>query len=294
MATVPPPLPAFNARRVENRDATYQSATTDVYTGILSEGKLQQVRDRAVYDDNSLEWHPLASAGKGILFEGALEATTKIETEIRARPSTFKGRQQLDVIDEDQGHDVHINRRLHPAAWAQDKLRTPGWSNENKGEKGLFRGYPNPDLFYRYTEAIPTHNVQNLSNAQLATALRTTEFDGGKDWTDLLGSVLKNGAGATIEHPSKEQVVPSDGGGISADPRMMASLANEFNTDFEIARRLQVASATEDPRFHESAPSRFFMEQEESELLRREDYFGKIAQIGGFATSYTHPEQVKR
>lgn len=85
----------YNTRVVTPYDPTADSALIDVYTGIMSDKKLTKIRERAVYDTNALSYAPLASTGTGVLFPGSVEAKVMAESELRTRPTTFKGPSNL-------------------------------------------------------------------------------------------------------------------------------------------------------------------------------------------------------
>ena len=276
--------PPYNARQVFPYEPTSDSATIDVYTGIMDEGKLTKLRERAVYDLNTLTYAPLASSGTGVLFPDAVRAKTEVETALRVRPTVFKGAQQLDVSEE-RGQ-VHLNRQIHPNG---QNVSEETWF---KGKGDLpFVGYPNPDLFYSYMEAIPTHNVQNIGHAQLTDALRasTGAFD-HNEYLSNVGSLLKTNALNGPAHASIEHVVQSDGGGINGDPRLLERMAAEYEQDFQKTRRLRVAEATSDPRFAESAPGTAYTREQQDVQEQKETQFNKISKFWGVGSSYTEPE----
>lgn len=277
----------YNTRMVFPYEPTSDSATIDVYTGIMDEGKLTQLRERAVYDLNTLSFAPLADSGTGVLFPDAVRAKVEVESALRERPTNFKGRKQLDVAEE--AGEVYLNRQMHPngtnksdQTWYRSKSDIP------------FVGYPNPDLFYSYMEAIPTHNVQNLSHAQLTDALRvsTGAFD-HNDYLNRVGSLLQSGALAGPASASNDQVIQSNGGGVNSDPRLLERIAEEYERDFQKTARMRVADATDDPRYGESAPGIAYIEEQQQRMLDRETQFTKIQQYWGIGSSYSAPEVFK-
>jgi hypothetical protein len=275
----------FNTSQSHPFEPTADSATVDVYSGIMDHAKLTKLRERAIYDVGSLSYAPLSSSGRGVLFPGAVEAKAAAESALRTRPTTFRGRQQLDVGDE--SGDAFINRQLHPngtnvstQAWYVDKDDVP------------FRGFPNPDLHYLYTDAIPSHNVQNLGHAQMTELLRRT--GGNYDHSDYLksvGALMRSTALDAPAHASIEHVVQSDGGGVDGDPRLLERMNEEYECGFQKARRLRVADAANDPRFGESAPSVAYTAEKHAFEEAMETQFSRVAQFTGMASSYTNPER---
>ena len=73
-SVAPGGIPPFNSRQVYPYDSSSQSAVVDVFTGIMDTGRLTDVRDRAVYDLNTLTWDPVADSGTGVLFPDAVLA----------------------------------------------------------------------------------------------------------------------------------------------------------------------------------------------------------------------------
>lgn len=270
----------YNTRMVHPYEPTSDSATIDVYTGIMDQGKLTKLKERAVYDMNTLSYAPLASSATGVLFPDAVRAKTEVESALRVRPTTFKGPQQLDIGD--QEGDVHINRQMHPDGtnisqnvWYKEKGALP------------FKGYPNPDLMYFYTDSIPTHNVQNLSHAQMVDLLRSTGGDyDHNNYLQTVGALMKSGALSGPAHASVEHIVSSDGGGVNADPRTLERLNEEYERDFQKARRIRVSDATNDPRWAESAPGLAYMTEQQSFAESQETQFSKVSEWAGIGSSY--------
>lgn len=277
----------YNTRQVFPYEPTSDSATIDVYTGIMDEGKMTKLRERAVYDLNTLSYAPLADAGTGVIFPGAVTAKTEIESALRIRPTNFKGPQQLDVAEEEG--EVHYNRQFHPSG---TNVSDQTW-HKNKGDIA-FKGFPNPDIFYSYMEAIPTHNVQNLSHAQLTEALRVSggTFDHNA-YLSRVGSLLTTDALAGPAHASIDHVVQSDGGGVNGDPRLLERMYSEYEKDFEKARRMRVADATYDPRTAPSAPGLAYAKEQQDMIESKETQFKKVSQLFGIGSSYTQPEIIR-
>ena len=274
----------YNTRMVFPREPNADSATIDVYTGIADIGKMTQLRERAVYDLNTLSYAPLASSGTGVLFPDAVHAKVEIESALRVRPTNFKGKKQLDVGDEEG--EIHFNRQFHPSA----TLKSGGTWYKNKGDLP-FVGYPNPDYFASYMEAIPTHNVQNLSHAQLTDALRVSSgaFD-HNDYLNRVGALLKSGALSEPAHASIDTVVQSDGGGVNGDPRLLEKIAELYERDFQLAKRIKVADVTADARYGESAPGISYTKEQQQRILERETQFTRVNNMWGIGSSYTTPE----
>ncbi len=275
--------PPYNTRQVFPYEPLADSATIDVYTGIMDYGKLTKLRERAVYDLNTLSYAPIADSGTGVLFPDAVRAKTEVESALRVRPTTFKGPQQLDVGEQDG--DVHINRQMNPSGtnisnhvWYQQKGDIP------------FVGYPNPDLMYFYTDAIPTHNVQNLSHAQMTDVMRRTQGDyDHNNYLSTVGALLKSGALAGPAHASVEHVIQSDGGGVNGDPRLLEKMSEEYEQGFQKSKRIRVADATNDPRFGESAPGMAYTAEQQNFAESQENQFSKISRYAGIGSSYTQP-----
>lgn len=276
----------YNTMQVHPYEPTSDSATIDVYTGVSDIGKLTQLRERAVYDLNTLSYAPLASTGTGVLFPNAVQAKTEQETALRTRPTTFKGPQQLDLAEE-KG-EVHLNRQMHPNA---TNVSDQTWYKDN-GDDVPFVGFPNPNLFYTHTDPILSHNVQNLSHAQLTAALRTSTgaFD-HNDYLGRVGALLKSDALAGPAHASIDHVIQSDGGGVNGDPRLLERMAEEYERDFQKARRLRVASATNDPRYAESAPGIAYTKEQQEEHIAKETQYSKIAKYWGIGSGFNEPEK---
>lgn len=278
----------YNTRMVFPSEPGADSATVDVYTGISDMAKLTQLRERAVYDINTLSYAPVASSGTGVLFPDAVRAKVEIESSLRVRPTNFKGKKQLDVSEEEG--EVHYNRQFHPNATNGSMGGPSGTWQKNKGDLP-FVGYPNPDYFSLYTEAIPTHNVQNLTHAQLTDALRVSSgaFD-HNDYLNRIGSLLKSGAYSEASHASIDKVVQSDGGGVSGDPRLLERIAEEYERDFQKTKRMMVADATADPRYGESAPGILYTNEQNKRISERETQFNTVNRMWGIGSSYSAPE----
>lgn len=277
-------LPPYNNIVVSQHDPSYTSATVNAFTGIMDTGRLTEVRDRAYYDLDSLNWAPVADAGTGVLFPGAVEAKTVVETAMRLRPTRFKGRQQLDINPDDP--DQHFNRQINPNGWKDSQMP---WY-KNKGDLP-FVGYPNPNYFAMYTDAIPTHNVQNLSHAQLTEALKSMEvgnFD-NENYLNTVGSLLRSDAVPAAAAASINKVIQSDGGGVNGDPRLVERMNQEFEVDFNLSKRIRVADATNDPRWLPSAPGLQYQQQQDQFAMQQETQFSKISELAGAYTGYMNP-----
>lgn len=282
-------LPPFNATTVNQYDPTATSATTDVFTGILDEGRLTAVRDRALYDKNSLTWYPVADSNTGVLFPDAVQAKTIQESALRERPTCFKGRNQLDLSTENQ--DQHFNRQVHPLN------STSLWANKNKESTDFaFSGFPNPNLFYTYTDAIPTQNLQNLSHAELATALSASSVGNFQynDYLDRLGSIMRTPNTYDISQAKTVGSTESARGaigdnGINADPRVLEKMYSEYETSFSDIARIRVTEQSNDPRFVDPTPSVPYVSQKNSYLQEQEDQFAKINRMSGVFTGFNQP-----
>lgn len=273
----------YNTRQVYPYEPLADSAVVDVYTGIMNYDRLTKLRERAVYDLNTLSYAPIADSNTGVLFPDAVRAKTEVETALRVRPTTFKGPQQLDAGE--QEGDVHINRQMNPSG---TNISNQVW-HKQQGDLP-FVGFPNADLFYFYTDAIPTQNVQNLSHSQMMDLMRQTqgEYD-HNNYLSTVGSLLRSGALSGPVHPSAEYIISSDGGGVNGDPRMLERMAEEYERDFQLARRIRVADATNDPRFGESAPGMAYTAEQHNFAEAQETQFSKITQWTGIGSSYTEP-----
>lgn len=340
--SIAPSFPPYNAREVHPDDSSPLSATTDVFTGILDAGRLAEVRNRAIYDPNSLVWAPVADAATGVLFPDAVAAKTSIESSLRMRPTTFKGPKQLDVgID---NPDEHFNRMIHPLAWrngggrenatgsaesgsAESGSARPGSAEPGSAEPGSasastsaastfaagtsdaavapvgdswfkwkgdlpFVGFPNPNFFNMYTDAIPTQNLQNITHAQMVDALRVAsvgDFDHNL-YLDSIGSLLRSSA--VPDGPmsqSNDKVIQSDGGGVNADPRLLERIYDEYEVEFNRAKRMRIAEQSTDPRFVEVTPGSSYIEEKDRFLRDQESWFSETQQTTGIATGFSTP-----
>lgn len=284
-------LPPYNATSVNQHDPSPMSATTDVFTGILDEGRLTEVRDRALYDKNSLTWYPVADSSTGVLFPDAVQSKTVQESALRVRPTTFKGRKQLDIGLDNQNQ--HFDRQVHPLN------STASWQNRNK-ENGdfAFSGFPNPDLFYFYTDAIPTQNLQNLTHAELATALSASSvgnFQYNK-YLDNLGTIIRTPA--TYDLKQAQTAASSRGpeprgeiadSGVNADPRLLEKMYAEYETSFSDVKRIRVTEQSNDPRFVDPTPSTPYINEKNSFIEQQEDQFNRINKMSGVFTSFNQP-----
>lgn len=281
----------YNTRMVYPYEPTADSATIDVYTGISDLERLTKIGERAIYDVNTLSYAPVASGGSGVLFPDAVRAKTEIETALRVRPTTFRGPQQLDASGEEG--DVYLNRQLHPGGHNVNKGDIPWYKGDKKDD--LFKGYPNPDYFTRYHDSIPTHNVQNLSHAQLADALRAEsgDFDHNQ-YLARVGSLLKSESYTAPAHAGIEHVIPSDGKGVNGDPRLLERITDEYERTFREAQRMRVAFVESDPRYGEYAPGIAYNKERMAELEARETQFSKVSKMWGIGTAYMDPEVFKR
>ncbi len=278
-------LPAYNARQVYPYDSSSDSAMIDAFTGVMSEGRLTEIRDRAVYDLNTLTWDPVADSGTGVMFPDAVTAKTVVESALRVRPTSFKGPKQLDISFKDD--DQHFNRQINPNGWKNSEMP---WY-KNKGDLP-FVGYPNPNLFSLYTDAIPTQNVQSLSHSQLTDAMRAMEvgnFDHDK-YLQTLGSLIKSDAVSEAATANIDKVIQTDGGGVNGDPRLVERMSQEYEIDFNLAKRIRVADSTNDPRFITSAPGMQYQEEQNDFARAQETQFSKINKFAGIASGYMTPE----
>lgn len=277
-------LAPYNNRVVNQYDPSFTSATVNAFTGIMDTGRLTEVRERAFYDLDSLQWAPVADAGTGVMFPGAVEAKTIVETALRTRPTMFKGPQQLDINPDDA--DQHFNRQINPNAWKDSNMP---WY-KNKGDLP-FVGYPNPNYFNMYTDSIPTHNVQNLSHAQLTEALKSMEvgnFD-NENYLNTVGSLLRSDAVPAAAAASINKVIQSDGGGVNGDPRLVERINQEYEVDFNLSKRIRVADASNDPRWLPTAPGIQYQEQQDDFSRAQETQFSKISELAGAYTGYMNP-----
>lgn len=281
-------LPPFNAITVNQHDSSALSATTDVFTGILDEGRLTEVRDRALYDKNSLTWFPVADSGTGVLFPDAVQAKTVQESALRVRPTSFKGRKQLDISTTTQ--DQHFDRQVHPLN------STAAWYNRNKENSVFpFVGYPNADLFYFYTDAIPTQNLQNLTHAELTTALSASTVGNFNydNYVQQLGGILKTPAtydlNATKTVAGQELRGVQRDDGLNADPRVLEKMYTEYETSFADVKQIRITEQSNDPRFVDPTPSTPYIDEKNKFLLSQEDQFARINAMSGVFTSFNQP-----
>ena len=317
MEGAPQQLPPYNAREVQQHDSSPLSATVDVFTGIMDAGRLTELRDRAIYDPNSLIWSPVADSATGVLFPDAVAVKTAVESSLRERPTSFKGPKQLDVGLDSQ--DQHFDRQIHPLAWRSvtgkkesatgDAL--PGFGaggSRGAGEPGTgagptpgawykykdfpFVGFPNPNYFALYTDAIPTHNLQNLSHAQMLDALRaasTGDFDQNK-YLHQVGALMKSAAtpeGNVSE--SSDKIIQVDGGGVNSDPRILERMYDEFEIGFNLAKRIRVSEQSADPRFAEPTPESPYIAEKNQFLRAQDDWFNQVQKVTGIADSFVTP-----
>lgn len=279
-------LPPFNATTVNQHDSSALSATTDVFTGILDEGRLTEVRDRALYDKNSLTWFPVADSGTGVLFPDAVQTKTVQESALRVRPTTFKGRKQLDISTETQ--DQHFDRQVHPLN------NTATWYNRNKTDSVFpFAGFPNPDLFYFYTDAIPTQNLQNLTHAELTTALSASTVGNFNydNYVQQLGGILQTPAtynASVIKTAGEPRGIQRDDG-LNADPRVLEKMYAEYETSFADVKQIRITEQSNDPRFTDPTPSTPYIEEKNKFLLSQEDHFSQINAMSGVFTGFNQP-----
>ena len=274
---------SYNARQVIPNESSFESATTNVFSGLSDLEKLSQVRERAIYDPNALTYPPLASSGSGVIFPGAVESKAVVESGLRVRPTTFKGRQQLDISYDNT--DTHFERRIHPLGWRENLSKH--WSKPDKNAP--FVGFPNPDFFSVYTDSIPTHNVQNLSHAQLVDALRSTaggDFD-HNEYLQSVGALLKSAAvprGPAVAN--WQTVVQTDGGGVNGDPRLLEKIKSEYEQDFEKIKRIRIADATQDPRFAQDNPYLTYQAEQQAYAEQQETQFFEVQRMSGIPSTY--------
>lgn len=279
-------LPPYNTQQVYPKDSSAESATINVFTGISDTKTLTETRERAIYDLNSLSYNPIADSGTGILFPDAVTAKTSVESALRVRPTTFKGPKQLDISYENT--DIHFERQVNPRGW-RENLESE-WYNGSKEGKLPFVGFPNPNLFYFYTDAIPTHNTQNLSTAQLTDALRSTaggDFD-HNEYLNTVGSLLKSDAVPYgPASANRQEIVQTDGGGVNGDPRLAERINAQYELDFNLSKRIRVADASNDPRFVASAPGIQYQAEQNNFSNSLETQFEKIQEWSGIPTGYS-------
>ncbi len=274
--------PLFNSIEVHQDDALYTSGTNNVMTGVMDTGVITNLRERAVFDPAGSQFAPLSSFNTGLLFAGSIEAKVDVETADRIVPTTFRGPQQLDIL-EDAG-ESHYNRQTHPNAWNGS---TAPWSDPERINKKLFGGFPNPDLYYMNLDAIPTRNLQNVTNEQLTAALKASAGDyDPEQWLQSVGKMLRTGE---VPPGEMEPAVASDGKGINSDPKLLALIREEHEVDFARMKRHQVDTwdPKNDPRYGGGA--RAFEAEQEAYRAQQEGWFSQLGDSAGFSASYTNP-----
>jgi hypothetical protein len=260
----------YNTRMVFPDEPNPDSAIIDVYSGIMDTGKLTQLRERAVYDLNTLSYAPLADSGTGLLFPDSVKVKVDTESALRIRPSTFRGKKQLDVEE----IDSHFSRQFHPNS------NGTNWFNGDKNSN--FVGYPNPNIMYGNMDAIPSQNLQNISQSQLTEALRvgSTGFD-HEEYMNRVGSLLRS-----EEVPFKPVYIPNDGGGVSGDPHRLSRMIDEHEMDFQKAARIRVTEATNDNRYSDDGPASELIKEQARQNLERETQFTRMNEFWGLNSVY--------
>lgn len=282
-------LPPYNSQQVYPYESGPESATVDVFTGISSEKTLTELRDRAVYDLNTLSYQPIADSSTGVLFPDAVTSKVSVESSLRERPTNFKGPTQLDIGEDNT--DQHFERQINPRGW-RENMDKEWYKGATKGVKNgtPFVGYPNPNYYASYMDAIPTHNTQNLSHAQLTDALRSTaggDFD-HNDYLNTVGSLLKSGAVPYgPASANRQQIIQTDGGGVNGDPRLAEAMNAQYEADFNLSKRIMVADASNDPRFVASAPGIQYQAEQNQFARSQETQFEKIQEWSGIPTGYS-------
>lgn len=281
------PQVPYNAVGIQQHDPSPQSAIVDVYTGVTDEQTLVGLRDRAVFDEKTEYWNPVADSGTGLLFPGAVAAKTQQETEIRMRPTTFKGRQQLDLVDGQP--DAHFNRSIHPDAWSTAPKKA--WFNADKSGELPFVGYPNPQLSYLDTSAIVTHNLQDIDAHTLDQILKDSTKQ--PDWYDTymrsVGGLLQGGDLPQAKSASNDQVY-SDGRGLNSNPNVIQEqLQSQYDNEFAVARQLRIGKLDDDSRFKSSAPAADYQAQIQSKMVAQASYFNKLEDHKDIVTGYSRP-----
>jgi hypothetical protein len=273
-------LPPFNSTQVYPYDPSADSGHIDVFTGISNIQKLIEMRERAIYDLNTLSYNPMASSGTGVIFPDAVSAKTNVESTLRVRPTHFKGPQQLDISE---NADEHFNRQINPRGWRENMDQE--WYKPNKDAP--FVGFPNPNYFNFYTDSIPTHNVQNLSHAQMVEALKTLNYD-NDTYLNTVGSLLQSEAAPDGPAAANiDKLIQVDGEGINSDPRIMEKINDEYMINFERAKQIRINDATDDPRFDMNASALKFQMEQEDIARRQETQFDQIQDWVGIPTGYT-------
>jgi hypothetical protein len=153
-------------------------------------------------------------------------------------------------------------------------------------------GFPNPNLFNMYTDAIPTQNLQNISHAQMVDALRAAsvgDFDHNV-YLDSIGSLLRSSAvpnGPVSQ--SNDKVIQTDGGGVNADPRILERIYDEFEIEFNLAKRMRVAEQSADPRFADVTPATSYIAEKDRFLRDQDSWFNATQRTTGIATGFATP-----
>ena len=282
---------------IGQHNSSSDSALIDVFTGVLDTGRLTELRDRAIYDEKTLTWNPLADAGTGVIFPNAVEAKTKVESSLRLRPTKFKGPKQLDL--DTKTNDVHYNRQIHPNAWVSEENQFgESWYKPDKN--GLpFVGFPNPNYFNFYTDSITTHNLQNVSHTKVLEALQSSNAELNPDsYVNSLGSLLNSAAvpdkRKTTANYDNIQQLDTDGFGVNSDPSSVQNLLyDQFESDFSKARQLRVEDTVSDPRFSESNLSNQLLSEQLMYNESKETEFSKMFSYGGIHVGSTQPETFK-
>jgi hypothetical protein len=155
-----------------------------------------------------------------------------------------------------------------------------------------FVGYPNPNFFNMYTDAIPTQNLQNITHSQMVDALRAAsvgDFDHNA-YLDSIGSLLRSSAvpdGPVSQ--SNDKVIQSDGGGVNADPRLLERIYDEYEVEFNRAKRMRIAEQSADPRFAGVAPATSYIAEKDRLLSEQDSWFNEARQTTGIATGFSTP-----
>ena len=91
---------------------------------------------------------------------------------------------------------------------------------------------------------------------------------------------------------SNDKVIQVDGGGVNADPRILERIYDEYELEFNLAKRMRIAEQSDDPRFADVTPATPYIAEMNQFLRAQDDYFNDLQKFSGIASGFVAPAVV--
>lgn len=223
-------VPRFLATELNENNASFESAPLSFTptTAPYSVG-LQNLRERAVRDLTVQTREPIPSVTP-VVYTDAVQRQTQTFTDMRERPTVYRGRQQLLINDLE-------DLQFHPLYPSEDPNAN---SNRDQGAHAHKNQWLYPTAGY-FNAHIPiqTDQVQYLNQTQLNEALQRMErgYD-NEVYTRELGAIIRaSELDAPIRVAEADKI--EQRGGIQANPEIYKKLQTEYQNERAYARAVE-------------------------------------------------------